>query len=90
MAKSKLTALQGGPSSFQELANVMFIQIHNQKNGDFPIDISGSNVIALYDTGANVIYISYACYMKLNDSPLLKFICAMSVHSATGHNLCPM
>ena len=32
--------------------------------------------------------ISYACYMKLIDLPLLKMISAMLVQSATGHDVC--
>ena len=30
----------------------------------------------------------YACYVQLKDQPSLKMLPTMSVHSATGHNLC--
>ena len=31
---------------------------------------------------------SYACYLKLNDLPSLNMMSAMSVHSASEHDLC--
>ena len=31
---------------------------------------------------------SSACYVKLKDPPLLQNVPSMSVHSATGHDLC--
>ena len=33
---------------------------------------------------------SYTCYVKQQDPPSLKMVPAMSVQSATGHDLCPM
>ena len=38
--------------------------------------------------GANMSCMLYACYVKLKDPPSLKMVLAMSVHSATGHDLC--
>ena len=32
----------------------------------------------------------YACYKKLKYPPSLKMLSSMSVHSATGHDLCPV
>ena len=37
------------PSSLQEPANVMHIQIHHQANANFLVKISAINVVALYD-----------------------------------------
>ena len=65
----------------------MNIQIFDAANADLPVNISGINAVALYDTGANINCVSYACYMRLKDLPSLKMISAMSVHSGIGHYL---
>ena len=54
------------------------------------MNILGVNVIALYDMGANMSHMSYTCYVKIKDPPSLKMVPAMSVHSATYHDLCPV
>ena len=63
----------------------MQTEICDQKNANFSVKISGIDAIALYDTGVNMSCMTCACYAKLRDSPYLKTIPAMSVHSATGH-----
>ena len=65
----------------------MHIQINDKTDANFPVKISGVNAVTLHDT-ANMSCISYACYTKLKDSPSLKMVFSMSVHSATGHDLC--
>ena len=37
---------------------------------------------------ANTSCMLYACYVKLKDLPSLRMVPAISVHSATGHDLC--
>ena len=68
----------------------MKIQIHDQKDGNFPVKISGIDVIPLYGTGANTNCNSYACYVKLKDPPSLNILPAMPVNLATGYKLCPI
>ena len=68
----------------------MQIQIHDQAETNFPVQISGVNVITLYDMGINMSCVSYACYLKLKDPLSLKIVHALSVHSATDHDLCPV
>ena len=62
-----LQALQEDPSSLQEPANIMQIQICDEKGANFPVKIAGINVITLYTTGVNMSYMSIACYRKLKD-----------------------
>ena len=50
----------------------MHIQICDQANANCHVEISGINVIALYDTGTNISCKTYACYIKLKDLHLLK------------------
>ena len=83
-------ALQEEPSSLQKPANIMQIQICNQADTNFAVKISGIDVISLYDMGFNMSCISYPCYTKLIDPPSLKIVPTMSVHSATGYDLCPI
>ena len=78
--KASSQALQKEPSSLQEPANVMHIQICDEANVNFPVKISGINVVALHDTGANMSCMSYACYMKWKDLPSLKIIFAITVY----------
>ena len=47
----------------------------------------GIDGTALYDTGANLSYVSYTCYINLKDPIPLKNVPAMSVHSATGYGI---
>ena len=68
----------------------MQIQVHDQADINFPLNISGVNVITLHDKGANKSCMSYAYYVKLEDLPSLKIVPAISVHSATGHDFCPV
>ena len=82
--------MQEEPSSLQEPAHVMHIQILNQVNPNLPMKIPGINVLILYDAGTNMSCMSYLCYMKLKDMPSLKMIPSLSVHSSTGHDLCPI
>ena len=67
----------------------MQIQVHDQADANIPVKISGVNVIALYNTGANMSYMSYESYMKLKDLPSLKMVSSMLVCLATGCDLCP-
>ena len=78
--------MQEEPSSLQKSANTMHIQTWHSANANFPVKVSGVNVIVLYDTGASMSFMSYACYMKLKKLPSLKMISAMSLHSATGYD----
>ena len=55
----------------------------------FPCKSLRINVVALYDTGANIGSMTYACYMKLKGPPSLKKIPVMSVQSAMGDDLYP-
>ena len=55
-----------------------------------PVKIAGINNAALYDTRPHKSCMSYICYTKLMDPPLLSSICALSVHSEMGHDLCTM
>ena len=66
----------------------MHIQIHDQRDANFPVKIAGINIIDLYDTSTNMSFMSYACYVELKDIPSLKNVPVMSMYSATVHNLC--
>ena len=68
----------------------MQIQMHDQTDACFPVKILGIDLIALYGTCVNLSCISYACYANLRDPPSSKTLPAMSVHSGTGHDLCPV
>ena len=68
----------------------MQLQIHDQAEANFPVKISGGNVIVLCDIGSNMSFMSYTCHMKLKDLPSLKMVSALSVDSATGHDICPV
>ena len=74
----------------QEPFSIMQIQICDKADANFPAKVSGVNVITLYDTGTNMSCISLAWNVKLKDPPSLKMIAAMSEHSATSHDLCPI
>ena len=68
----------------------MQIQIHDHKETHVLFKISGVDVTALYDTRIFMNCVLYACYTKLYKDPLsLKTLPSRSVHSATGHSLCP-
>ena len=68
----------------------MHAQICDQTNANFPVQMSGVNVVALYDTGTNMSHMSYACYAELKELSLIKMISALSVHLASSHDLCPI
>ena len=82
--------MQEEPSSLQEPASIMQIHIYDKADANFPVKFSGFNVITLNDMGTNMSCISYACYVKLKNLPSLVIVSAMSVNSATGHELCPV
>ena len=52
--KANLQALWEEPFCLQEPANIMHVQIHDGIDANFPLKISGINVIALYDTDTNI------------------------------------
>ena len=52
--------------------------------------MEGISVTALYYTVANMGCRSCTCFAKLKDHILCEIFNAPSVHSATGHDLCPM
>ena len=54
------------------------------------LTVAGISATALYDTEANMSCMSYTCYAKLKDPPPSQNIHALSVHSAAGHDSCPM
>ena len=83
-------ALQEEHSSLQEPANIMHIKIHDQTDANIPVKISGANVITLHDAGTNISCTLYTYYVKLKYPLSLEMIPTMSVHSATGHDLCPL
>ena len=68
----------------------MQIWVNDKRNVNFPVMIAGINATNVYDTDANMGYMSYTCYTKLRDPPPLRNIHALSVLSAVGHNLCHM
>ena len=51
------------------------------------MQISGINVIALYNTDTNMSHMLQVCYVKLKEPATLKMVAVMSVHLATGHDL---
>ena len=67
--QTNLQAMQEEPSSLQEPDNIKQIQIFNQTDTNYPVKNSGTDVITLYETGANVSCMSDACFVKLKDSP---------------------
>ena len=77
--------MQEEPSSLQEPAYIIQIQVHDSADANLPMTISGVNIIAC----ANMSCILYACCVILKDLPSLKIVSGMSVHSATGCDLCP-
>ena len=74
----------------QKSANIMQIQIHNQADANFPVQISVVNVIALCNMGTHMRCMLYVCYLKLKHPPSLKMVPTMSVHSALVYTLCPV
>ena len=85
-----IKVLQKEPSFDQIPINAMHIMIHNQRATNFPIRVAGVDATILCDMGTNISYMSYACHMKLKDPQPLHNLSALSVHSATGQNLCPI
>ena len=66
---------------------IMQIWINDKSNANFPVVVVGINASALYDTGANMSYMSHTCYTRLKAFAPLRNRHASSVHSAMGHDL---
>ena len=85
-----LSHLKDLPMTKPENANIMQIQVKEWKTSDFPGQISGINILAPFDTGTGISCMSYGCYSRLPNRPNLNAALMLSVHLATGHDLCPM
>ena len=68
----------------------MQVRINYGTNVNLPFKIAGMSATDLYDTGPNMSCMSYMCYAKLKDPPPWLNKYAISVHSATGQDLCSM
>ena len=85
-----LQTLQDEPYPLWEPANIIQIQINDWRNATFPLKIVEVDTTTMYDTGANISCMLYACYIwQKNPQPVWN-VPAMSVHSPTGHDLCPV
>ena len=50
----------------------MQIRISDRRNTNFSVKPAGVSATAFYDTGPNMIFMSYMCYATLKDPPPLQ------------------